>query len=277
MARTRTPALPAHAAWVVPRPDKPIPRSLKTAFTNVPGLRLAVRTGIYWCLEGLGYAMTKRPALLRAVEPVARANIRRNVEDKELRRRLTPKYRAGCKRILYSPNYYQGVANPKAELMTDRIARITPKGSSPPTAPNNPVDVIVWATGFHVIDSYTYFDIKGPHGEDLVDRWNRDGNGGAPRRRGGRYAEPVLSARAQYRAGAHVGSDHDRIADPLRGTGHRHGRTSTGRRHWRRARPPSNGTTTNCNATWPARCGTPVAAAVTISTSTGSTAACGAA
>jgi hypothetical protein len=37
------------------------------------------------------------------------------------------------------------------------------------------LDVIVWATGFHVIDSYTYFDIKGPEGEDLVDRWNRDG------------------------------------------------------------------------------------------------------
>ena len=31
------------------------------------------------------------------------------------------------------------------------------------------------ATGFHAIDSYTYFDIKGPHGQDLVDRWNREG------------------------------------------------------------------------------------------------------
>ena len=33
----------------------------------------------------------------------------------------------------------------------------------------------MFATGFHVIDSYTYFEIKGPRGEDLVDRWNREG------------------------------------------------------------------------------------------------------
>lgn len=34
---------------------------------------------------------------------------------------------------------------------------------------------MVAATGFHVTDSYTYVDIKGPGGEDLVDRWNREG------------------------------------------------------------------------------------------------------
>ena len=34
---------------------------------------------------------------------------------------------------------------------------------------------MVFATGFHVTDSYTYVDIKGAGGEDLVDRWNREG------------------------------------------------------------------------------------------------------
>ena len=33
----------------------------------------------------------------------------------------------------------------------------------------------MYATGFHVTDSYTYVDVKGPRGEDLVDRWNREG------------------------------------------------------------------------------------------------------
>ncbi len=161
--------------WVVPRPNEPFPRWLKTAFTYIPGLRLTVRTGIYWFLEGLGYAMTKRPGLLRGVEAVGKWNIRRHVPDKELRRRLTPSYRAGCKRILYSPDYYQAVANPKAKLITDRITRVTPTGIVTGDGIERPVDVIVLATGFHVLDSYTYFDIKGPHGEDLVDRWNRDG------------------------------------------------------------------------------------------------------
>ncbi len=161
--------------WVVPRPNKPFPEGLKRAFSYVPGLRLAVRTGIYWGLEGLGYAMTRRPALLRAVELVGRWNIRHNVKDKELRRMLTPTYRAGCKRILYSPDYYQGVANPKTKLITDRITRITPEGIVTADGTERKVDVIVFATGFHVTDSYTYVDIKGRHGEDLVARWNREG------------------------------------------------------------------------------------------------------
>ena len=104
--------------WVVPRPNSLLPNVVRQAFAYVPGLRFAVRSGIYWGLEGLGFAMTQRPSLLRAVELVGRWNIRRNVRDKELRRKLTPTYRAGCKRILYSGSYYQAVANPKATLIT---------------------------------------------------------------------------------------------------------------------------------------------------------------
>ncbi|MGB3895606.1 MAG: NAD(P)/FAD-dependent oxidoreductase [Mycolicibacter sinensis] len=161
--------------WVVPRPNSPFPKAVLTAFSRVPGLRRGVRTAIYWGLEGLGFAMTRRPSLLRAVELVGRWNIRRNVPDKELRRRLTPRYRAGCKRILYAPNYYQAVANPKAELITERIERITHGGIVTADGVEHPCDVIIYATGFHVTDSYTYVDVKGPGGEDLVDRWNREG------------------------------------------------------------------------------------------------------
>ena len=37
--------------------------------------------------------MTQRPSLLQAVELIGRWNIRRIVKDRELRRKLTPKYR----------------------------------------------------------------------------------------------------------------------------------------------------------------------------------------
>jgi cation diffusion facilitator CzcD-associated flavoprotein CzcO len=162
--------------WVVPVPFTPLPIALRRAFATVPGLRLAVRSGIYWGLETVGYAMTKRPGLLRAIEVIGKWNIRRNVPDKELRRKLTPHYRAGCKRILYSGNnYYRAVANPKTTLITDRIARITRDAVVTDDGTEHPADVIVYATGFHVTDSYTYVDVKGPLGEDLVDRWNREG------------------------------------------------------------------------------------------------------
>ncbi len=60
-------------------------------------------------------------------------------------------------------------------MITDGIARITPDGIVTVDGTEHKVDVIVCATGFHVTDSYTYVDIKGAGGEDLVDRWNREG------------------------------------------------------------------------------------------------------
>ncbi|MEB3023096.1 flavin-containing monooxygenase [[Mycobacterium] crassicus] len=163
-------------AWVLPVPHHELPSAVRQAFVVVPGLRYAVRAAIYWALEGVGFAMTKRPGLLRLIEAVAKSNIRRQVRDKDLRRRLTPRYRAGCKRILYSGNnYYRAVADPKTMLITDRISRITRDGIVTADNVEHACDVIVYATGFHVTDSYTYVGITGPNGEDLVERWNREG------------------------------------------------------------------------------------------------------
>ena len=163
--------------WVVPRTNEELPLGLRRALENVPGLRLALRTGIYWAHEALAYGMTKRPSVLKVVEALAKWNIRRSVKDRELRRKLTPKYRIGCKRILNSSAYYRAVADAKTELVTEHVARVTPDGIVTADGKERKVDVIVYATGFHVTDWYTYVQIKGLHGEDLVDRWTREGLG----------------------------------------------------------------------------------------------------
>lgn len=162
-------------AWVLPRSNDAIPARLRAAFATVPGTRAALRTGIYWFQEALGFAMTKRPELLTLGELAGKWNIRHQVRDPELRRRLTPNYRVGCKRVLFSDKYFRAIDRPKSELVTDRIARITADGIVTADGVERAVDVIVFATGFHVTDSYTYVDIKGPGGEDLVDRWNTEG------------------------------------------------------------------------------------------------------
>ncbi|MET0473040.1 MAG: NAD(P)/FAD-dependent oxidoreductase [Mycobacterium sp.] len=161
--------------WVMPRPNNAFPEWTRRLFSDVPGARALMRAGIYWIHEGVGFAMTQQPRLLKIGELLGRWNIRRSVADRELRRKLTPNYRAGCKRILNSDTYYRGIANPKTRVITEGISRMTPQGIVTADGEEHPVDVVVYATGFHVTDSYTYVDIKGAHGEDLVDRWNREG------------------------------------------------------------------------------------------------------
>ena len=104
-----------------------------------------------------------------------KANMRRFIKDPELLRKLTPNYKPGCKRILISDNFYQAVADPKTELITDGIERVTNKGIVTVDGTERDVDAIVCATGFHVTDWYAYLEIKGARGEDLGDRWNREG------------------------------------------------------------------------------------------------------
>ncbi|WP_094287958.1 flavin-containing monooxygenase [Mycobacterium lehmannii] len=162
-------------AWVMPRPNNPIPRWARDLFTNVPGTRQLMRAAIYWIHEGVGFAMTREPRLLKIGELLGKWNINKSIKDRELRRKLTPTYRAGCKRILNSDTYYRGIADPKADVVTDAIARFTPTGIVTADGVERATDVVVFATGFHVTDSYTYVHIKGPRGEDLVDRWNREG------------------------------------------------------------------------------------------------------
>lgn len=136
--------------------------------TGYPGL---MRDAIYWIHEGVGFAMTKQPRLLKIGELLGKWNINRSIKDPELRRKLTPNYVAGCKRILNSDTYYRGIANPKTQVFTEGIERMTADGIVTRDGALHPVDVVVWCTGFHVTDSYTYVDIKG-----LGERtWSTDG------------------------------------------------------------------------------------------------------
>ena len=161
--------------WVMPRPNNALPQWLRRIFTDVPGTRALTRAAIYWLHEVVGFGMTKQPGLLRIGTLLGTWNIRRAVKDKALRRKLIPNYRAGCKRILNSDTYYRGIANPKTQVITEPIVRMTRDGIVTADGVEHAVDVLVFATGFHVTDSYSYVDIKGPRGEDLVDRWNREG------------------------------------------------------------------------------------------------------
>jgi cation diffusion facilitator CzcD-associated flavoprotein CzcO len=163
-------------AWVLPRPNGALPQPLPTLIEKVPGLYQVLRSIVFMAQELLGYAMTRRPILLKVVERLAKWHLYRTVEDPELRAKLLPDFRAGCKRLLNDiDGFYEALTREKSEVITDRIAKFTPNGIVTADGVERDVDVVVWATGFHVTDSYMYVGIKGANGVDLVDMWDREG------------------------------------------------------------------------------------------------------
>lgn len=161
--------------WVLPRTNVEFSPLVKRAFAAIPGLRALLRSGMYFGAEAGAYAMNRRPALLKGIELLGRAYIKSQISDPEVRRKVTPDYRAGCKRLLGSGTYYKAIENPKTELVTESIVRVTPGGVVTGDGIERKVDAIIFGTGFHVTDSFKYLDLKGQGGEDLGDRWSREG------------------------------------------------------------------------------------------------------
>lgn len=162
-------------AWVFPRRNMAIPASVKRAFAKVPGLRRGFRNGIYWGAEVGAYALNNRPALLKGAELAGRMFIKRQIDDPELARKLTPDYRPGCKRLLGSNTYYAALNKPTSDVITDSIVRVTENGIVAADGVERSADVIIYGTGFHVTDSFENLDIRGRHGVDLVDRFRKEG------------------------------------------------------------------------------------------------------
>ena len=65
---------------------------------------------------------------IKMIEDMCLANLEESVTDPELRERLRPDYRAACKRLVVSPDFYEAIQQPNAELVTEAIERIEPTG-----------------------------------------------------------------------------------------------------------------------------------------------------
>ncbi len=155
--------------WIVPRMDRPITSVEKRMFRMFPPLMSLVRGWIYGANEALVVGLVYRPRLMKIVERVARLHLRRQVRDPELRRKLTPKYRIGCKRILRADDYYPALSKPNVDVITDGIREIRPHSIVTADGVEREVDTIIYGTGFHVTDQPALHRVWGRGGVKLAD------------------------------------------------------------------------------------------------------------
>jgi cation diffusion facilitator CzcD-associated flavoprotein CzcO len=158
------------APWVMPRTDRDFTIREKRLFARVPALRRLARAGVYVGreLQAIGFL---HPVVMRAGQRVALRNLRKAIADPDLRARLTPDYRMGCKRILLSDDWYPALARDDVELVTDAIAEVRPGAVVTADGTVREVDAIVFGTGFHVTDMPMAELIRGRNGRTLAEAW----------------------------------------------------------------------------------------------------------
>ena len=92
--------------------------------------------------------MTRHRWLLQPFRAIGRRQINKAIDDPELRRKVTPTDEFGCKRMMLTDEWYPTLTKPNVDLVTDRIAEVTPTGIRTADGTERPADVLVLATGF---------------------------------------------------------------------------------------------------------------------------------
>ncbi|MEU8899059.1 NAD(P)/FAD-dependent oxidoreductase [Nocardia sp. NPDC048505] len=163
------------AQWVLPYLGRRYLALERLAFKYVPGLQRLIRGAIYANREGFVVLQTKFPRAAVLLELVARAKMRWEVRDPELRRKLTPDFRLGCKRMLISNTYYPALMREDVEVVSDGIREIRANSIVAEDGTEREVDAIVLCTGFRVTDSPTWDTFHGRDGRSLAEMYESEG------------------------------------------------------------------------------------------------------
>ncbi|MCW2991410.1 MAG: FAD-dependent pyridine nucleotide-disulfide oxidoreductase, partial [Solirubrobacterales bacterium] len=156
--------------WIMPHPDRAVKRWEKWLFRHVPITQKLFRAGIYTFFESRVFPFTRKPDLMKAGEKIALRHMRKLIpDDAELRAKLTPGYRMGCKRILMSNTYYGALAQPNADVVTDAIAEIGADFIRTADGTRHEVDTIILGTGFYVADMPFTEWVRGRDGRTMAE------------------------------------------------------------------------------------------------------------
>lgn len=158
------------APWVMPRHDGQIANKTQRLYRQFPLLEKAERLKLYAEREVMAVGF-KVPTIMKLAQRKAIRHIHSAIQDPELRRKVTPNYVMGCKRILLSNSYYPALAKPNVSVVTAGIQKVTANTVIDDQGRSYPVDVIIYGTGFAVnnlpFSHFTY----GETGRTLAEVW----------------------------------------------------------------------------------------------------------
>jgi cation diffusion facilitator CzcD-associated flavoprotein CzcO len=158
--------------WTLPKMDFVYSERAKRLFERVPALQRLDRLVVFAFMELATAGMTRHRWLLPAFRAIAKRQIRRQISDPELRRKVTPSDELGCKRIMLTDDWYPALDQPNVELVTERITEVTGSGVRTADGVERPADVLVLGTGF---DSHAFvapMEVVGRGGQTLAEAWN---------------------------------------------------------------------------------------------------------
>jgi cation diffusion facilitator CzcD-associated flavoprotein CzcO len=160
------------AQWVMPIENREYTAQERATFRNDPDALDALRDKINGDFQFFANAVIDADSDgIKEIERACLANLENNVQDPVLREKLRPSYRAACKRLIFSPDFYEAIQHPSADVVTSGIEGIEPPGVRTKDGELYELDVLVLATGFHADSFIRPTTVLGRNGVDLDEVW----------------------------------------------------------------------------------------------------------
>lgn len=155
--------------WILPKPDIKLNKFVRGIF-QLPFTLNLFRKSLYLGMEtfGLGF---RKPAILKRLQGLAKWHINRHIKDEALKKKITPDYTMGCKRVLLSNHYYKTLAQDNVSVVASGVDRIEGNTIIASNGEQYEADVIILGTGFHVADVPIAQRVQGKSGKTMAEIW----------------------------------------------------------------------------------------------------------
>ena len=160
--------------WIMPVVNAEFSESEKALFRNDSIALKSIQNDpeLEVNIERFSVAITEPDsAAMHEIENIVRENLENSISDLELRERLRPNYRAACKRLIYSENFYQAVQQSNVEVLSEGVDSIEENGIRSANGTLREFDIIVLATGFQADRFMRPMRITGENDITLEQAW----------------------------------------------------------------------------------------------------------
>jgi cation diffusion facilitator CzcD-associated flavoprotein CzcO len=157
-------------AWVIPRMDRATEERTRHLFRALPLAQKLARLLVYARREAY-VLLFRNPAAAKLIERLALRYLEREIKDPELRQKLMPNFRMGCKRVLLSSDYLPSLTRENVQVITSGIRELREHHVITEDGKSHEVDAIILGTGFHVTDMPFAKLVRGRAGKSLHEVW----------------------------------------------------------------------------------------------------------
>lgn len=158
--------------WIFPLPNRTYSHAYQERMRRWPAIARASR----YCYSKLyefffDKAVTGSRRMQRFIQWRCENYLCRKVKDPVLRKKLTPNFKAGCKRLILASGYFDAIQSPQTELVCESISKIVPDGVITADGTHHKLDVLIYATGFKAHNYMRPMKVSGVGGVTIDEVW----------------------------------------------------------------------------------------------------------